>query len=99
MIAGERTMADHDCTEGTGGEPPMSEQLERIEAALLTLPRFTREVFLACRLDELSYAEIADITGTSVQRIEREIARAMAEIDRAMRRDPPRGWWSRLSRW
>jgi len=49
--------------------------LERMEAALLTLPRFTREVFLAHRLDDLSYRDIAARTGVSVRRVEREIAK------------------------
>jgi len=99
MIAGRRAVVSQSDAEGTDSEPPTTEQLERIKAALLTLPRFTREVFLACRLDDMSYAEIAAITGTSVQRIERETARAMVGIDRAMSRDLTRSWWSRLRWW
>ncbi len=52
-----------------------AEQLARLKAAFLTLPRFTREIFLAHRIDDLSYVEIADRTGVSVRRVEREIAR------------------------
>jgi len=59
--------------------------LERMEAALLTLPRFTREVFLAHRLDDLSYRDIAARTGVSVRRVEREIARAIVGIDHVLR--------------
>jgi RNA polymerase sigma-70 factor (ECF subfamily) len=55
-------------------EAATAEQLAKLEAALLTLPRFRREVFLAHRIDDLSYAEIAERTGVSMQRIEREMA-------------------------
>lgn len=54
-----------------------SEILARIEAALMTLPPFTRAVFLAHRIDDLSYTEIAEVSGTDVQRIELEMARAI----------------------
>ena len=68
------------------------ELLERLEAALLTLPRFSCEVFLANRLDGLSYAEIAILTKTSVKRIKREMALALFGLARAMDGKPLR-WW------
>lgn len=79
---------------GSNGDEPTTELLERMEAALLTLPRFTREVFLAHRVDDLSYVEIAKITGVSVRRIERELARAIVGIHRGMtERQPRTKWW------
>ncbi len=69
-----------------------TERLARAEAALQTLPPFTREVFLAHRIDDLSYAEIAENTGTSVRRIEREMIRALIGFARAMDGRPLR-WW------
>jgi RNA polymerase sigma-70 factor (ECF subfamily) len=71
-------------TDSERNEPPTTEQLAQLEAALLSLPRFTREVFLAHRIDDLSYVEIADTTGVSVQRIEREMARAIGALHCAM---------------
>ena len=45
-------------------DPIDTELLARLEAALETLPRFTREVFLAQRVDDrLATAEIAQVTG------------------------------------
>lgn len=73
-------------------EPIDTELLARLEAALETLPRFTREVFLAQRVDDLSYAEIAQATGTSVKRVQREMARALFGLSRAMDGRPLR-WW------
>jgi hypothetical protein len=46
------------------------------------LPRFTREIFLAHRFNDLGYAEIAVMTGASVHQVEREVACALAAIDR-----------------
>src|SRR3546814_2966147 len=74
--------------DASDSEPIDTELLARAEMALLTLPRFTREVFLAHRIDDLSYADIASITGTSKRRIEQEMARAIHGIDRAMRSEP-----------
>lgn len=76
----------------TDEEPIDTELLARLEAALETLPRFTREVFLAQRVDDLSYAEIAQVTGTSVKRVQREMARALFGLSRAMDGRPLR-WW------
>lgn len=54
-----------------------SEILARIEAALQTLPPFTRDVFLAHRIGDLSYTEIAEATGRDIERIELEMACAI----------------------
>lgn len=71
-----------------------TEARERLEAAFAKLPPFTRNVFLAHRLDDLSYAEIATITGVSVRRIEREMTRAIVAVDRALSEQPGRRqWW------
>ena len=74
-----------------------TEMLERMEAALMKLPRLTREIFLAHRLDDLSYTEIAAITGSSTQRVEHEIARALIALDRGLCGEHLRvRWWERL---
>src|SRR5690606_4096458 len=65
-------------------EPIDTELLARLEAAVSTLPRFARDVFLANRIDDLSYAEIGRITRTSEARVRREMARAIYGIARAM---------------
>ena len=97
-------MTTHDSTAENGGlntsDMSEAEMLELMEAAILALPRLTREVFLANRIDDLSYGEIATITGLSTRRIEREIARALIALDRALseRRPPRPRWWQRLFR-
>lgn len=86
--------------------PPPDEErdpelLARIEAAVLTLPRRRRAIFLAVRLDGASYAKLAEQTGLSVTQVEHEVARAIAQIDRCLERReavPPRAWWRRFWR-
>jgi RNA polymerase sigma factor (sigma-70 family) len=95
--APERPLNDDEADRTTGAtdiDPPSTEPRERLEAAFAKLPPFSQSVFLAHRLDDLSYAEIATITGVSVRRIEREIARAIVAIDRALAERPRRRkWW------
>ena len=79
--------------------PPSSDRefLERLNQAIAALPGRDREIFLAHRVDGLSYQEIADRTGLSVRRVERHIARALYWIDRTLEGRPLR-WWQRLLR-
>jgi RNA polymerase sigma-70 factor (ECF subfamily) len=76
-------------------DEPDPELLKRLEAAVLALPRKTREIFMAHRIDGLSYGEIAKITGLSVKRVERHMARAIYGIDRGLH-GPPLRWWEKL---
>jgi RNA polymerase sigma-70 factor (ECF subfamily) len=57
--------------------------LERLERTLLRLDATTREIFLAHRLDAMSYTEIAERTGLSEKEVERRMAKAMRRITRA----------------
>ncbi|MBS86342.1 MAG: RNA polymerase subunit sigma [Sphingobium sp.] len=61
------------------------ERLERLEAGLLSMPRLRREIFLAVRLDAMTYADIAHRTGLSVRAVERQMARAIVHIGRHLR--------------
>ena len=61
--------------------------LRRLEKAMLRLKPKTRAIFLARRLDGLSYAEIAERTGLSIWGVEKQMAKAIAMIDRMMDRD------------
>ena len=61
--------------------------LRRLEAVMLRLKPKTREIFLAKRLDGMSYAEIAERTGLSVKGVEKHMSKAIAAVDRAVNRD------------
>ncbi|WEJ99472.1 MAG: sigma-70 region 4 domain-containing protein [Candidatus Sphingomonas phytovorans] len=60
--------------------------LARLEAALRSMPVIEREIFLAARLDSLSYAEIARRTGRTARDVERRFAAALGHILRSMDR-------------
>lgn len=60
--------------------------LDRLEAAMLRLKPKTREIFMAHRLDGLSYAEIAGRTGLSVKGVEKQMSKAIEQIDRHLHR-------------
>ena len=58
--------------------------LRRLECAMATMDPLPRELFLALRLDGLSYDEIAARTGLTVPEVERHIAEAIAHLDREL---------------
>ena len=60
--------------------------LRRLETAISTLRPKTRAIFLAHRLDGLSYSEIAEMTGLSVKGVEKQMSKAIAKIDRLLDR-------------
>jgi RNA polymerase sigma-70 factor (ECF subfamily) len=72
--------------------PEQQEILERMEKIMLRLPRMTREIFMAHRLDDMPYEEIARRTGLSVRKVERHMACAIAALARGLD-DDPRPWW------
>jgi len=73
---------------------PSKNELARLETAVRGLRRTEREIFLAYRLDGMSYAEIAARTGLSATQVERHMASAIYKICDAML-GPPRPWWRR----
>lgn len=75
-------------------DEPDPATMKRLERAVSKLPRLQREIFLAARLDNMDYGEIAERTGLSVREVERQIARALLSIVRRMDKQPRR-WWRR----
>lgn len=60
--------------------------LRRLELAVSRMKPRTREIFLAHRIDGLTYAEIATRTGISVKGVEKQMSKAIAKIDRLLDR-------------
>ncbi len=75
-----------------------AEIVERLEAGLQRMPKLRREIFFAIRLDDASYAEIAERTGLSVQQVERHFAESMLAIRDALDGRPSVSWWQRILR-
>ncbi|MEO5867589.1 MAG: RNA polymerase sigma factor [Sphingomonas sp.] len=60
------------------------DMIDRLELAMQRLRPRTREIFMACRLDGYTYAEVAEHTGMSVRGVRKQMSRAIAEIDRVL---------------
>ncbi len=74
------------------------EVIERLEAGLQRLPKLQREIFLAIRLDNLSYAEIAERTGLSAEQVERHFAQSMLALRDAIDGRQSAPWWKHILR-
>lgn len=59
------------------------DMLKRLDAAMVKLDPKTREIFMALRLDGLTYAEVARRTGLSVKGVEWHMGKALAALHRA----------------
>lgn len=81
---------------GPSRPPPVApdhvnaELIETLDAALRRMPELTREVFLLHRLDDLNYNRIAHRLGMGVNEVEQHIAKALYQLDRALRALPER---------
>lgn len=62
------------------------DMLRRIDAAMLRLPEKTRHIFIAHRIEGLSYAEIAERTGLTVKGVEKQMSKALVALDRLIAR-------------
>ncbi len=94
LVLRSKALVDHvlDSVPPKAIEPPDPEKLDRMERALLALPRITREIFLANRIDGYSYAKIATITGLSVRQVKRQMVKALIHLGRWMRGDERTAW-------
>ncbi|NML08053.1 sigma-70 family RNA polymerase sigma factor [Sphingomonas sp. G-3-2-10] len=63
------------------------DSLARVEAVMRRMKPMTREIFMAHRLDGLSYGEIAERTGMSISGIEKQMAKAMTMLLRHADKD------------
>lgn len=80
-------------------DPPDAERLRRMQAVVQSLPRRQRDIFLAVRLDNMSYAQIAERTGLSRQAIQRHFADALSHIHHRMTYGSPPPLIERVRRW
>lgn len=91
-IALRRSLASHvpaDEVPLTGRDPVAElearDQINRLQNALTKLAPKTREIFLAHRLDGLSYKDIATQTGLSLKGVEWHMTKAIVHLDRHLR--------------
>jgi RNA polymerase sigma-70 factor (ECF subfamily) len=75
--------------ETTPGPELLTEAAERdakVRHALSTLPRKYREAISLFHLEDLSYADMADITGTRVPALKQRVRRGLVMLDEALAR-------------
>jgi len=66
----------------------IEQELNRVAVALRELNERTRHVFVLIRLEQMKYAEAAEMLGISVSTVEKELVKALAHLARcAERRD------------
>jgi RNA polymerase sigma factor (sigma-70 family) len=82
VVADEETLAGPDLH----GLLESRDMLNRLEAAMMRLRPRTREIFMAHRIEGLTYAEIADRTGLSVKGVEKQMSKALVQLDRMLNR-------------
>ncbi|TMJ14605.1 MAG: sigma-70 family RNA polymerase sigma factor [Alphaproteobacteria bacterium] len=70
------------------------EKRRRVEEAARNMPNLQRQIFMAHRLDDMPYEEIARRTGLSVRQVERHMARAIYKITMSLKGRKLR-WWER----
>lgn len=75
-------------------DTPDPDLLRRLEEAMLNIPKLQREIFMAHRLDDMSYGEIARRTGLTVRQVERHMARALYKLDKQLQ-GRQLSWWER----
>lgn len=73
------------------------QRLRRAERAVRRMSDLERAVFLAIRVDELSYPEIAAKFGMSVAEVEQHFAGSLAVLMNALDEKDP--WWWKFWRW
>lgn len=67
-------------------------RLRRAERAVEAMSMIEREIFLAIRVDELSYSEAAALHGITVADVEHHFAAALLILDRHMH-ERHHKWW------
>lgn len=76
-----------------------AEIIARLEIGLRRMPKLRREIFLAIRLDDLAYPEIAERTVLSVREVERQFAEGLLQLHEAIHGPAPVSWCRRVFWW
>ncbi|KQS50579.1 sigma factor-like helix-turn-helix DNA-binding protein [Sphingomonas sp. Leaf198] len=79
--------------------PVHPDDLAKMARAMLSLPRTTRAIFLAVRLDGYSYDHIAKVTGLSQRQVARRMRTAIRRLGRYRRGDERPEWRLWVQRW
>jgi RNA polymerase sigma-70 factor (ECF subfamily) len=68
-----------------------SETVEQVRKAVLSLPERYREVVVLCDMEEMSYAEAAEIMGCAIGTVRSRLHRARAMLIEKLRPEKEKG--------
>ncbi|MGC6331824.1 RNA polymerase sigma factor, partial [Rhizorhabdus sp. FW153] len=86
MVVQSPELVDRARTADPTGQLEARADLKQLEIILANMRPKTRDIFIAHRIEGLSYKDIAERTGLSVKGVEWQMSQAIQQIDRAMRR-------------
>ncbi len=86
MVVQSPDLVDRAHTADPIGQLEARAELQQLEAVLAEMRPKTRDIFVAHRIEGLSYKDIAERTGLSVKGVEWQMSQAIQQIDRALRR-------------
>ena len=75
------------------------EGTRRVNRALRRMSHQQRKVYLAVRIDDADYRDIAARLGITPKQVEREFAAAIRQVGRVLRERRSEPWWQRWPRW
>ncbi|WP_332813649.1 sigma-70 family RNA polymerase sigma factor [Ramlibacter sp.] len=88
--AGQRVDID-DAAPELAAPPAATDQLLDLQRCLMRLPEEQREVLLLVTLQDLSYEEVARVTGTPIGTVMSRLSRARSRLRELMEGTPPAG--------
>lgn len=86
MVVQSPDLVEQASTADPIGQLEARAELQRLAAILARMRPKTRQIFIAHRIEGLSYKDIAERTGLSVKGVEWQMSQAIQHIDRALRR-------------
>jgi RNA polymerase sigma-70 factor (ECF subfamily) len=88
---GSETELLNDTAMGPLEDIARSETVEQVRKAILSLPERYREVVVLCDMEEMSYAEAADIMGCAIGTVRSRLHRARAMLIEKLRPEKEKG--------
>lgn len=82
----EEALVSYDVLEDASAEPGAAHDRDEVQRALLRLPALHREALLMKYVDDRTYEEIAQLTGTRVSALKMRVKRARAQLESMLRR-------------
>ena len=84
----EESLVSYDALESAPADASAADELDELQRALMRLPPLLREALLLKYVDDRTYEEIAEVTGTRVSALKMRVKRAREQLETLMDRRP-----------